>query len=274
MKKLSIITINYNNVEGLGKTIESVVSQTFTDFEFIVIDGGSTDGSVKVIKQHVDRIAYWVSEPDKGIYNAMNKGVLEAHGEYIQFLNSGDWLYSNKVLENIFLQNIETDIIYGNALGKTGTIENFPSILTAFFFYSSAICHQAVFHKRELFAEKQYDENYQFVSDWDFMLNAIVFENKTYFKVDYIVVGQQSGTSYSQVLADDERKSVLSTRFPQLIIQDFEILENIYNNPFFLYIEILTVNPKLRRFIKLIIRSFLVLTKQKAKIPRNQLLKS
>ena len=79
--KLSIITVNYNNREGLQRTIDSVVSQTFRDFEWIVIDGGSTDGSKELIKQYADHFSYWVSEPDKGIYNAMNKGILKATGE-------------------------------------------------------------------------------------------------------------------------------------------------------------------------------------------------
>ena len=86
--KLSIITINYNNCDGLRKTIESVIAQTTRDFEYIVIDGGSTDGSVDVIKEYADYIDYWVSEPDKGIYNAMNKGTRAAHGDFLLFLNS------------------------------------------------------------------------------------------------------------------------------------------------------------------------------------------
>ena len=90
--KLSIITVNLNNRDGLKKTIDSVISQTFKDFEWIVIDGGSTDGSRELIEQYVNHFAYWVSEPDKGVYNAMNKGVKKAKGEYLQFLNSGDWL--------------------------------------------------------------------------------------------------------------------------------------------------------------------------------------
>ena len=82
-RKFSIITINYNNKEGLRKTIESVVGQSFRDFEYIIIDGGSTDGSIEVIKEYAGKVDYWVSEPDKGIYHAMNKGVLQAHGEYL-----------------------------------------------------------------------------------------------------------------------------------------------------------------------------------------------
>ena len=89
--KLSIITVNLNNLEGLKKTYESVVSQTFTDYEWLVIDGGSTDGSREFIEQHQDKFAYWCSEPDKGIYNAMNKGIVRAKGEYLNFMNSGDY---------------------------------------------------------------------------------------------------------------------------------------------------------------------------------------
>ena len=88
--KLSVITINYNNAEGLAKTMDSVFRQRFSDFEYIVIDGGSTDGSKDLIVNNQDKIAYWCSEKDSGIYNAMNKGIREASGEYLLFLNSGD----------------------------------------------------------------------------------------------------------------------------------------------------------------------------------------
>ena len=101
MPKLSIITINLNNAQGLEKTIKSVVSQTYSDYEYIIIDGASTDGSVDVIQEYRNKITYWVSEPDTGIYNAMNKGILKATGEYCQFLNSGDILVDNNVTERM-----------------------------------------------------------------------------------------------------------------------------------------------------------------------------
>ena len=100
--KLSVITINFNNRDGLRKTIESVVKQTYKDFEYIIIDGGSTDGSVDVIKEYADKIDYWVSEPDKGIYNAMNKGIDVAKGEYCIFMNSGDVFFSNDVYNEVY----------------------------------------------------------------------------------------------------------------------------------------------------------------------------
>ena len=96
--KFSIITVNYNNKEGLRKTIESVIHQTFRDFEFIVIDGGSTDGSDDVLKEYDAQIDYWVSEPDGGIYQGMNKGIKKATGEYLNFMNSGDCFYASNIL--------------------------------------------------------------------------------------------------------------------------------------------------------------------------------
>ena len=98
---LSIITIN---LEGLKRTYESIVHQTFTDYEWIVIDGGSTDGSHEFIEEHEEKCSYWCSEPDKGIFNAMNKGVLHANGQYCLFLNSGDHFYGNKILRKAQVQ--------------------------------------------------------------------------------------------------------------------------------------------------------------------------
>ena len=114
--KLSVVTINRNNASGLRKTIESVVNQTFHDFEYIVIDGASDDGSVDVIKEFADKITYWVSEPDGGIYSAMNKGVRKAQGEYVQFLNSGDFLVDGHVYERFFTGDIYADVAYGNRI--------------------------------------------------------------------------------------------------------------------------------------------------------------
>ena len=96
--KYSIITVNFNNKEGLRKTIESVIHQTFHDFEFIVIDGGSTDGSADVLKEYHTQIDYWVSEPDGGIYQGMNKGIKKATGDYLNFMNSGDCFFAVDVL--------------------------------------------------------------------------------------------------------------------------------------------------------------------------------
>ena len=177
--KLSIITINLNNREGLQKTIESVISQTFHDFEWIVIDGGSTDGSAELIKQYADHFTYWVSEPDKGIYNAMNKGIRQAKGEWLQFLNSGDLLYEKTTLQKIFDQEYSSDVLYGNAknINKDGSISDYiaPDVLSYSHLYNGwPISHQASFFKRMLFVGHLYNEHFRIVSDWEYCLNLIL----------------------------------------------------------------------------------------------------
>ena len=118
--KLSIITVNLNTLEGLKRTYESIVSQTFKNYESLVIDGGSTDGSKEFIEQHQDKFSYWCSEPDKGIYNAMNKGIVRAKGEYLNFMNSGDCFASENTLTEVFCTPQTADILYGYML--VGTI--------------------------------------------------------------------------------------------------------------------------------------------------------
>lgn len=114
----SIITINYNNKEGLELTIKSVLSQTYRNYQFIIIDGGSSDGSFDVIKKYANNINYWISEPDKGRYNAMNKGIKQAKGDYLNFMNSGDTFHSPTVLEDIARMNLTEDIITGGFYNK------------------------------------------------------------------------------------------------------------------------------------------------------------
>jgi glycosyltransferase involved in cell wall biosynthesis len=172
--KLSIITINLNNAQGLQRTIESVISQTFTDYEYIIIDGGSTDGSVDIIKQYEDKITYWVSEPDKGIYNAMNKGILQAKGEYLQFLNSGDWLLDGNKLQQVFDERPNEDIVYCD-LKTDKEIWSYPDKLSLFSFFKGTIGHPASFIKKILFYNIGfYNEKNKIISDWEFFLIAIV----------------------------------------------------------------------------------------------------
>ena len=157
--KLSIITINYNNAEGLRKTLASVAAQTFRDFEHIIVDGGSTDESVEIIRQYADNEAIrpenskadnlalspyhlitsspiiWISEPDSGIYNAMNKGIKMAKGEYLLFLNSGDYLVDADTLKNVFEEANDVDIIYGDRInvyedGSQKEVNYFPDKIT------------------------------------------------------------------------------------------------------------------------------------------------
>lgn len=167
--RYSIITINYNDKEGLKRTVVSVLNQTHTDYEFIIIDGGSTDGSVDVIQKYEDDITYWVSEKDNGIYHAMNKGVAKAQGEYCIFMNSGDCFHSSNVLESV--SKYQEDIICGKMLkGKTISPSGHnKSTISLVDLMRGSLPHQAMFIKRELMIKHPYDENYKILSDWKFV---------------------------------------------------------------------------------------------------------
>lgn len=215
--KLSIITVNLNNREGLQRTIDSVICQTFRDFEWIVIDGGSTDGSRELIEQYADHFAYWVSEPDKGIYNAMNKGIRAARGEYLLFLNSGDYLFANEVLEKVFLENPTEDFVYCDDGGSTGVVENggSPSFIDFRFLYTYTICHQTIFHKRTLFNTGLFDEKYKIVSDWKFLFQHIIKNDASYRKINILLCILQEGTSYDSSKTETERQAVLRELFSE-----------------------------------------------------------
>jgi glycosyltransferase involved in cell wall biosynthesis len=227
--KLSIITVNLNNAEGLRKTIESVVSQTFPNFEYIVIDGVSADGSVNIIKQYADKITYWISEPDKGIYNAMNKGILQAKGEYCLFLNSGDSLVDNTILERVFSENLHEDIIYGDIYGiqkhrkKVFIPAPHEWTFRKSMYYS--IHHQAAFIKRQLFFEiSLYDETFAIISDWIFFLIAIVIQNKSYIHIPYCISNYElEGISTDQEKYNMEREVFFSKNpyMAELVIKTF-----------------------------------------------------
>lgn len=191
---LSIITINFNNREGLEKTIKSVISQTTKEFEWVVIDGGSTDGSKELLEQYSDFIDYYKSEPDKGIYNAMNKGFYASHGEYLQFLNSGDSLHNNDIIEKVLPLLKEKDIYVGriNSIGlKNASIEEQndfspTGILNKLTF--TWLPHQASFIKRTVFdTYGMYREDQKIVSDWWFYYRSLVIGNATIEPIPLII---------------------------------------------------------------------------------------
>lgn len=190
--KISIITINFNNVKGLDKTISSVVNQTFNDFEYVVIDGGSTDGSDEIIKKNSSKINYWVSEKDKGIYNAMNKGIVKATGEYILFLNSGDYFVDNVVLENISKELNGVEFVSGNLEYYLSDNSLFtrvhPDKLTFSYLITKTISHPSTFIKREMFEKfGLYNETLKIVSDWEFFFKCLGLNGATYKSIDMTV---------------------------------------------------------------------------------------
>lgn len=231
VKKISIITINYNNLKGLKKTVESVINQTWQEFEYIVIDGGSTDGGVSYIESQSQNLDYWVSEPDTGIYNAMNKAIVKATGKYLLFLNSGDYFFDNKVLELNHKFLVEKDFVYFNVEvidKKTSRIVSYPQKLNFSFLYFGAICHQSTFIKRALFDKLGlYDENLKIASDWKFMVIALFIYRSSYKHIDKIIsVFYLDGISANEmVINSNERSQVLNEYFRAYISDYTEVLE-------------------------------------------------
>ena len=269
--KLSIITINYNNAEGLRKTLASVASQTYADIEHIIVDGGSTDGSVEIIHEYADNqakgerleakgtenskadtpastlytlhltpsahIVRWISEPDKGIYNAMNKGIRMATGEYIEILNSGDILFdanvTQRMIEHLDQINSQNEnpigILYGNMtkvnaagqiVGKSGYTE-----YSLRQFYSSTLNHDCAYIRKNLFEEYGlYDENLKIVSDWKWYLQAIGLGRvkPVYVDIDVTIFDDGGISEQNLPLRYAERRQVLEELLPPSVLWDYD----------------------------------------------------
>lgn len=243
--KLTIITINYNNASGLQKTMESVLKQTFKEFEYIVIDGASADGSVEIIQQFnksTDHPFVWISEPDTGIYNAMNKGIRMAKGDYVHFLNSGDWLVDEFVVEKMLEliknqeprtknQDLETqiDILVGNVIsvrpdGKRRYKQNTKE-MSLYTFYRGTIEHTSAYIRRALFDEfGLYDESLHIVSDWKWYLQvAGLRKANVCFTDTYVTCFDTTGISSTNLKLDKaERRKVLEELLPAPILADYD----------------------------------------------------
>ena len=240
--KLSIITINRNNAAGLEKTLQSVVSQTFKEFEYIVIDGASTDESVEIIKKHEAEFAHlkWVSEPDSGIYNAMNKGIRMATADYIQILNSADCLAAPDVIERM-LSALEKasnpSIFYGNMVkcfpdGRKLVDKCFAGQeITMLGMFTGTLNHDSAYVCRDLFEKYgYYDESLKIVSDWKWYLQTIILggEKPRYVDLD-VTLFDMSGISEnaeSKEIIQSERQSVLKELIPDVYLHDYESYSN------------------------------------------------
>lgn len=255
--KLSIITINYNNASGLEKTMNSILNQTFSDFEYIIVDGGSTDTSCQVINDQLgDGIrrsvvnsgrvlsvvefhgikVKWISEKDSGIYNAMNKGIRMATGKYIQFLNSSDYLIDKNVVATIVKElsvnnsKSEVEILYGNmlkeVLGKVISDKGFagrqPTLLD---FYSGTLNHSPVYIKRSLFDDfGLYDETLKYVSDWKWYVQVIILGGVKllYVDIDIIHFDMTGISTTNWDKTQQEKKYEIGKLLPEAILKDYD----------------------------------------------------
>lgn len=231
---LSVITINKDNLTGLEKTIKSVLNQNTQDFEYLIIDGASTDGSKELVEQltfNDKRLAYFVSEQDSGIYNAMNKAIKLAKGDYLLFLNSGDWLFDNSVLNDFINNSFIEDFVSGHLMLQ----EDIPVLRSAVnknelgfeHLFVNSIMHQSTFMKRSLFDRfGLYNENLRIVSDWEFFYKCLLIFNCSYTDYDRCIscfdmtgVGSQA---YSEL--HEQEKKIVFDKFLPLVYKSYKKL--------------------------------------------------
>lgn len=233
MIQLSIVTINFNDATGLEKTIQSVTEQTFGNIEFIVIDGGSTDSSVDVIKKYENKISYWVSEKDNGIFNAQNKGLAKATGHYCLFLNSGDTLHSKSALSNVFNKNPHADLVACNMafIYEIGIdIRKQSKTVEEETLFLSSIWHPATLIKKSVFdTYGNYNEAFRIASDYDFFLRTALVNKVSYQQIDVVLSNfDTTGVSSNPAHAKrhiEERRTIQKQYFDEATIQHIEKLE-------------------------------------------------
>lgn len=255
--KLSIVTINYNNAEGLRKTLASVASQTYSNIEHFIVDAASTDGSVDVIKEYTEASKHtviWSSEKDKGIYDGMNKGIRKATGEYIQILNSGDVLAGGDVTARMIaalndemsrdksLNDGRIGILYGNMIrdygnGKTNRdtclgervksrdLKAQEVEWTMDDFIKGTVNHDPTYIRRDLYEKYGlYDENLKICSDWKWFVNAVVFggEQLYYVPIDVTIFDTTGISETNLEFREQERHAELEKMLPAAILKDYD----------------------------------------------------
>ena len=212
MPTFSVITVCYNEASHIRETLDSIVGQTCADYELIVVDGGSTDGTRAIIEQYAAHIAWWCSEPDEGIYNAMNKGVRHATGEYVLFMNGGDSFHATTVLDDLVRQGLDADVIEGHAERKDNhALLRQPDDDLLHKLLTDGLSHQSALIRRALLLQYPYDERYKIVADWKFWLQTLIADHRSYRFTDVIVADiDMTGTTYALFQQNlQERDAVL-----------------------------------------------------------------
>jgi len=196
---VSIITVSLNSeTKNIEETIKSVISQTYENIEYIIIDGGSTDGTLDVIRKYEDKIDYWVSETDSGIYYGMNKGIGLYNGDYIYFLNTGDYLFSKSIIEEVVNESIsynQPDLIWGNVITQNG-VKYFGTFGSKKDFLTKTISHQAVFSHRRII--EPFDIKYKISADYDSLLKV--------FSRDTTSIYLNNTVAFYDVIKSDKNK--------------------------------------------------------------------
>jgi glycosyltransferase involved in cell wall biosynthesis len=259
--KITVVTVCYNTVRSIEKTILSVINQIYPNIEYIIIDGGSTDGTVDIIKKYSDKIAFWVSEPDGGIYDAMNKGIKAATGEWINFMNAGDCFVDKYVIQKVFENHIPQ--IFGVVFGNSQELrDNILYSVKPLPFYESkkhnrskGICHQSIFTKTLLAKKYLFDKSFPICADFA-MMYYLYYKEKTkfiYFDIDiayYDITGTSNNKKkvgeiyYEEVRLSNPDKYL----FKKLIMLQAYI--RIFFKKFIIFL-LKTFSPKLLQKIRL-----------------------
>jgi len=244
---VSIITAVFNGSATLEKTIRSIAEQTFKDFEYIVVDGSSTDGTIDMLKNHEGLIDCWVSEADDGIYDALNKGIDMARGDWLYFIGADDRLVDDSVLQRFFSQPIDSELLYGNVYWG----ENGETVAGKFYperFYTQNICQQAIFYHRRLFQRLgKFDPGYSLVADWVFNMRAFGLKTTKPAYIDTIVAVYCLEGASTDIWDD----AFLKNR-EKLFINSFGIIAYIKFKTSIGYQKALTHSPKFKALINFI----------------------
>lgn len=197
---ISIITVSFNALSTIENTVNSIINQNYSNIEYIIIDGGSTDGTIDIIKKYAQNITYWISEPDKGIYDAMNKAIKLAKGEWINFMNCGDSFYCEDTIEQVIeyiSKNRNVDIIYGNVIinSNIGKYMILPENLRNISIHLP-FCHQSTFVKTSIAQKYLFDLQYKFVADYNFFY-CIYKKGYTFLYINIPIANYQTGEGFT-----------------------------------------------------------------------------
>ena len=226
--KISIITVCYNDCEGLRRTMDSVAQQTAVrgaDYEYIVIDGGSTDGSAELLKSRSDEVDALVSEPDQGIYYAMNKGIALAHGTFCNFMNAGDTFAADNTVARVVERLADKDYYIGHQLNLPPHKKfiKAPKQITATQLAAKALSHQATFIRTSLLKARPYQVEYHILADWEQMLYELILHNASYERLDFTVAHFDTTGLSAQSGRDgrygEEQRRMLHTLFSPRLAQ-------------------------------------------------------
>lgn len=226
--KISVVTVCYNAAATIEKTIRSVLNQTYLNIEYIIIDGGSTDGTVEIIKKYTNHITYWISEPDKGIYDAMNKGVQASTGNFLIFLGADDILYNRTVFQDVVVKISTYDIVYyGDVIYKTSK-KKYDGKFSHFKLMRKNICHQAIFYPRKYLIQYPYNSKYKVYADW--ILNHQLYADSVSFYYLDLIITIFNDTGLSSYAIDEvysAEKNILLRKFYKRNYLLYRFLNNI-----------------------------------------------